>query len=224
MNGQISFNAPGGNVVGAGMRFGTSGPINVVPVSGAQGQTSGTLSVPFSLSASTCDNLSQVCHDIKCYEFAVTADGKISQANIRDVALMCGNCDEPSCKPLIVPPCSNDGPGEGSFSSSIASGTGTASCTSSQLGIVNSNWVLVISNAGSSGSSSFDPDFYTGGCSSCPAIQLSDASLADHYIGISGSGSWSGNVFSFSATLKSLDDVINGGGTTYSISGSINCN
>ena len=117
---QISFNAPNGNVVAGGMRFGNSGPVNVVPVSGAQGQTSGTLSLPFSVSASTCNNLSQVCHDIKCYEFAITADGKISQANLRDVALMCGGCDEPSCQSLINPPCPPS-PGQGSYSSSIGS-------------------------------------------------------------------------------------------------------
>ena len=42
----------------------------------------------------------------------MTADGKISKANIRDVALMCGNCDEPSCRSLIDPPCEVE-PGTG---------------------------------------------------------------------------------------------------------------
>lgn len=103
--GSIPFNAPKGNITGAGMRFGSSGPINIVPISGVQGRTSGTLNIPFSMSSSTCNNLSQICHDIKCYEFAITDDGKISQANIRDVAIMCGNCDEPSCKDIINIPC-----------------------------------------------------------------------------------------------------------------------
>ncbi|QNL21043.1 hypothetical protein HZR84_03505 [Hyphobacterium sp. CCMP332] len=115
MEGKITFSAPSGNVVGAGMRFGTSGPVNVVPVNVPSGSTSGTLNVPFQVTDATCANLSQVCHDIKCYEFAVTSDGKISKANIRDVALMCGNCDEPSCKDLIDPPCPA-APGEGNFS------------------------------------------------------------------------------------------------------------
>ena len=77
LNGQISFTAPNANVVAGGMRFGDSGPVNVVPVNGAQGQTNGTLSLPFSLSASTCDNLSQVCHDIKCYELIYVCQSRL---------------------------------------------------------------------------------------------------------------------------------------------------
>lgn len=219
--GQISFNAPNGNVVGGGMRFGDSGPVNIVPVSGALGQTSGTLTLPFSLSASTCDNLSQVCHDIKCYEFAVTADGKITQANLRDVALMCGGCDEPSCQDLIDPPCPPE-PNTGTFNFSLGSGNGSAGCSGSSTGIVANNWVVSITNAGTSGSVSFTSDYYTGGCTSCAALQITNTA-GDAYIAISGSGSWSGNTFNFSGTMKLLEDVINGGGSTYSLSGAVNC-
>lgn len=220
-NGQISFTAPNGNVVGGGMRFGDSGPVNIVPVSGALGQTSGTLSLPFSVSAATCDNLSQVCHDIKCYEFAVTADGKITQANLRDVALMCGGCDEPSCASLIDPPCPPE-PNTGTFNFSLGSGSGSAGCSGANTGIVANDWVVSISNAGTSGSVSFTSDYYTGGCTSCAALQITDNS-GNAYIAISGSGSWSGNTFNFSGTMKTLDDVINGGGPTYSLSGAVNC-
>lgn len=132
LNGQVTFTAPGGNVVGAGMRFGDSGPVNIVPVAGGQGMTNGTINVPFSVSGSTCDNLSQVCHDIKCYEFAVTDDGKISKANIRDIALMCGNCDEPSCASLIDPPCPPE-PGKGNYTSTLGSGEGTSYCSSGSI-------------------------------------------------------------------------------------------
>ncbi|MFT4526008.1 MAG: hypothetical protein ACI85F_002170 [Bacteroidia bacterium] len=219
--GQIQFSAPNGNVVGGGMRFGDSGPVNIVPVSGAMGQTSGTLSLPFSLSASTCDNLSQVCHDIKCYEFAVTADGKITQANIRDVALMCGACDEPSCASLIDPPCPPE-PNTGTFNFSLGSGSGSAGCTGASAGIVANDWVVSILNSGTSGSITFTEDYYTQGCSSCSALQISD-NQGNAYIAISGSGSWSGSTLNFSGTLKSLDDVINGGGSTYTLTGAVNC-
>ncbi len=224
MEGKISFNAPNGNVVGAGMRFGTSGPINVIPVSGAQGQTSGTLNVPFSLSPSTCANLSEICHDIKCYEFAITADGKISQANIRDVALMCGNCNEPSCRSLIVPPCTNIEAGTGFFNSSVASGSGTILCAlyADLLAIEASGWEVVINNPGTTGSVSFDPDFFTNGCSSCPSLLLFKSGGAS-YGAVSGSGTWSGNVFSFTATLKHDDDIGGPGGATYTISGALHC-
>ena len=222
LNGQISFTAPNANVVAGGMRFGDSGPVNVVPVNGAQGQTNGTLSLPFSLSANTCNNLSQICHDIKCYEFAVTADGKISQANIRDVALMCGACDEPSCQSLINPPC----PGVSSYNFSLHSGSSssTSGCGSNNIGIVDDGWVISIVNVSTqSGSVSFSPGYYDGTCSTCPALQISSpAGIA--YISLSGTGSWSGNVFTFSSnSMKTITDFINSTGTSYTISGSVSC-
>lgn len=219
--GQITFSAPNGNVVAGGMRFGTSGPVNVVPVSGALGQTAGTLNLPFAVSASTCADLASICHDIKCYEFAVTADGKISQANIRDVALMCGGCDEPSCASLISPPCP-PAPCSGSYSFPASTGSGTCSCSGSTIGIVNSNgWAVVGSNV-PSGSTSFTPGYYDGSCTSCPAMQITSPG-GDSYIAISGSGSWSGTVYSFNCTMKTIADFVNGGGPTYSLTGTVNC-
>lgn len=101
MNVSISFNAPNANIVGGGIRFGANGPIQVVTVPDAMGQTSGTLNFAIQVPPSVCNNLSQICHDIQCYEFAVTDAGNISAANINDVALACGNCDEPSCQDLL---------------------------------------------------------------------------------------------------------------------------
>ena len=123
----IPFQAPNRNVVAAGMRFGDQGKINFVPVPQARGQANGTMTVPFSVSQSTCNNLSNICHNIKCYEFAMTADGKISRANIRDVAISCGKCDEPSCQGIINVPCNLD-PGEGVFSFKGISNKAIAAC------------------------------------------------------------------------------------------------
>jgi hypothetical protein len=97
----IPFDAPNANVIGAGIRFGATGPIQVVNQPQAAGQTQGTLSFVFQVPDSVCANLSNICHDIKCYEFAVTSAGTISKANITAVALQCGNCDEPSCQELL---------------------------------------------------------------------------------------------------------------------------
>ena len=97
----IPFSAPNMNVVGGGIRFGSSGPIAVVPVQGAQGTSSGTMQFDVEIPPDICNNLSQICHDIKCYEFAVTSVGAVSAANIADIALACGNCDEPSCQDLL---------------------------------------------------------------------------------------------------------------------------
>ena len=101
---EIKFTAPNRNVVGAGIRFGETGPINFVRIPGVQGQASGTMNVPFRISPQTCAALSQICHDIRCYEFALTADGKITAANVTEVALACGKCDEPSCRGLVACP------------------------------------------------------------------------------------------------------------------------
>ena len=102
MNIAIPFSAPNGNVVAGGIRFGTSGPVNVVPIAGAQGQTSGSLQFQVGIPASVCGNLSSICHNIICYEFAVTDAGTISRANINSIALQCGQCDEPSCQQLLM--------------------------------------------------------------------------------------------------------------------------
>ena len=96
----IPFNAPNGNVSAIGMRFGTTGPINFVPIN-TNNAISGTGNFQFQVTPEMCANLSKLCHDVRCYEFAYTGSGQISQANLTQIALMCGNCDEPSCKGLI---------------------------------------------------------------------------------------------------------------------------
>lgn len=98
----IPFQAANGNVVGAGIRFGANGPIRTVNMPQMQGQMSGTLTFDIQIPDSICNNLSSICHDVKCYEFAVTDIGQVSAADINDIAMQCGNCDEPSCQELIT--------------------------------------------------------------------------------------------------------------------------
>jgi len=229
MSNSISFNAPNGNVNAVGMRFGLNGPIYFVPIN-SNGATSGTGSFDFLINAGICDNLSSICHDIICYEYAQTSSGAISAANIRDVAMLCGNCDEPSCEGLVDPSdCDtggggNTGLGQGTFNFQLSgSQTGDAFCGDGIISITANSWVLVGTNVGTSGSVSFIPDYYTNGCSNCPALQISDLS-GNSYIAVSGSGSWSSNSFSFNTTVKSIPDVVNGGGTSYSLTGEVNCN
>jgi len=100
MTNSIAFSAPNGNINAVGMRFGTTGPIYFVPVN-TNGATSGVGNFDFLIDAGICNDLSEICHDIICYEFAQTTAGAISASNIRDVAMLCGNCDEPSCQGLV---------------------------------------------------------------------------------------------------------------------------
>lgn len=97
----IPFESENANVVAAGIRFGDTGPIRTVPIPGASGQSAGTLQFQAQIPPGICGDLSSICHDIKCYEFAVTSEGKVSRANVTALAMRCGNCDEPSCQGLI---------------------------------------------------------------------------------------------------------------------------
>ncbi len=107
----VPFNAPSGDVVGIGMRFGATGPIiNIPTTNNVSGQTGGVLETEFTVPQEICDMLSSVCHDVKCYEFAVTASGTVSRETIQDVILACNGCSEPSCQDLAMcgpppPPC-----------------------------------------------------------------------------------------------------------------------
>lgn len=111
VNVQIPFNDPSGSVTHAGIAFGDpNGDVWMVPINGAQGNTSGILSFTMQLPPDICSNLSQICHDIKCYEFAVSKDVsgnsfQISRSNINQLASACGQCDDPSCTSLLGPNC-----------------------------------------------------------------------------------------------------------------------
>jgi hypothetical protein len=108
MSVSVPFSTPNANVVGVGIRFGDSGPIMTIPTS-TMGKTSGTLSANVTIPPSICKMLSSICHNIKCYEYAVTSIGKVSRANIRSLALMCGDCSQPSCKDLLPDMCFDPG-------------------------------------------------------------------------------------------------------------------
>jgi hypothetical protein len=107
---EIPFEAPNGNVVGAGIRFGETGPIRTVGIDAATGQTANTLTFDFQVPQNICDDLADICHSITCYEFAVTDIGEISVANLTPIALACAGCDEPTCQPLLM--CDMPPPGE----------------------------------------------------------------------------------------------------------------
>jgi hypothetical protein len=128
------FSAPSGNVVAAGLRFGTTGPVNVIPIAGAQGNTSGTLNYSFQVPDSVCQQLSGICHSIICYEYAVTSAGTISAANIMQVALACGNCDEPSCQSLLNGCGAGPSPFQGTITGTWSGGCSDPDCAPSVSG------------------------------------------------------------------------------------------
>lgn len=239
MNNQISFTAPNGKVNAVGMRFGTSGPIYFTSIN-TNGATSGTGTVPFSLESDICNDLSSICHDIKCYEFAMTTEGKISKSNIRDVAILCGDCNEPSCQGLVdASDCDVGGSGVVS-SFSITDGTGlvtdvTTSCTYTpppvgggfndaiSLRDDNSGSFLSIANVGTSGTYTFVE--HGGGDVTIPQIGFiaysdpSDFNTSYYpYSQITGTGSWSGNTFTVSGTMEDYNNS-----NTYNFTATVVC-
>jgi hypothetical protein len=151
----LAFNAPQGNVVGIGIRFSPTGPVKVVPIPAAQGQSSGTLTSQMQLPQSVCGNLSSICHSIKCYEYAVTSIGKISKANITQVAIACGNCSEPSCQSLLQS-CTLDASTDATDSSPEA-----GSCNSAQVQGSDTPETRMIEMGKPSGTFNFTWDMYT---------------------------------------------------------------
>lgn len=112
ININITFTSANSDVTHAGIRFGENGQIWCIPISGANGNSRGTLTVPMQIPSGICQQVSEICHDVRCYEFAIAQDGndsyRISNSNINDVILGCGGCEEPSCQSFNVCNCSQD--------------------------------------------------------------------------------------------------------------------
>ena len=111
---QIGFTSPNNPVDAVCVAFGSPQnafcvPANSPGVTTAGDGNQGALGLDVPISAALCGMLSQICHDIRCYEFARTSAGTFSRANINLLAAACGNCDEPSCQSLLGPECQSTG-------------------------------------------------------------------------------------------------------------------
>jgi len=101
--------ANGTPVTAVGMRFGATGDITFREITQAEAEA-GIASFVFSIDPALCEDIAQICHDIKCYEFAQTSSGQITQADLQDIAAVCAACDEPSCLELLDEEvCNNNG-------------------------------------------------------------------------------------------------------------------
>lgn len=87
----VTFQIPwqGGEIGGVNIGFGGSKHFKI-PVPNAVGQSSGVVSVNASLAANVCANLSDTCHQIKCYEQVSLPDGStVSKASAQQIVLNC---------------------------------------------------------------------------------------------------------------------------------------
>ena len=122
------------------------------------------------------------------------------------------------------------------YSSPLHSYSGVASCSTNTFGNIslddlNTDWLFICNYlpVPFMGNVNFSSQAFETPCTDCPYLIVGDESsgnngFEDAYLAISGSGSWSGNAFNFSATLAHFDDVQSGNiGTTYSITGTMYC-
>jgi hypothetical protein len=134
-----------GQVVNIGLNYESDAPVDAICIGfgspdnawcvpadsanvDAQGNpNSGSLLAGIEIPPDLCDQLGQICHDIRCYEFAKTSAGTFSAENVNMIAMACGGCDEPSCQSLLdectapTPQPTNNG-GTGSCGGSCTSG------------------------------------------------------------------------------------------------------
>lgn len=119
----------GGAISGVNIGFGGSAYF-AVPAPSAQGKTQGTVAVTAQVSNSVCSNLSDICHQIQCYEQVVLPGGAtVSVASAMQVVLNCsgkdcngnpadagsgdgGSCGHPTCNQY----CDCIGNNQGAFS------------------------------------------------------------------------------------------------------------
>lgn len=83
--------------------------------------------------------------------------------------------------------------------------------------------ILVLNNLGSNGSYSVNSNFYTNGCTDCLAVQFQDITSSKIYIAVSGTVNRSEQGITINVIVKELMSVVDGGGTSYRVTGNILC-
>jgi hypothetical protein len=83
--------------------------------------------------------------------------------------------------------------------------------------------MLILNNLGNNGSFSVNANFYTNGCTDCLAIQFQDVTNSKIYIAVSGTVNRSAQGITINVTVKELMSVVEGGGSSYRVTGTIIC-
>jgi hypothetical protein len=81
------------------MGFGDPTNAICVPVGTDGASTVGSMaSLQLTMPPELCADIPQICHDIRCYEFAKTSQGTFTAGSVASLIAACGACDEPSCQ------------------------------------------------------------------------------------------------------------------------------
>ncbi len=134
----INFSAPKANIKGVGIRFGETGTAQFQLVENLKGKINGSFQYRMSIDPSICNKLSKSCHLIKLSSFLLTENNQVSQVTQRNVALICGNCNQQACKDLIYPPCPAEA-GKGVFKFGNTTYHGAATCSEKTITITAGN-------------------------------------------------------------------------------------
>ena len=83
--------------------------------------------------------------------------------------------------------------------------------------------ILILNNLGGSGSFSVNANFYTNGCTDCLAVQFQDITNSKIYIAVSGTINRTAQGITIDVTVKEMMSVVEGGGSSYRVTGKIIC-
>ncbi len=113
----LSFIAENMNVVGGGIRFPGSDEVQWTLIEGLEGEASGDVRFGYVVAAEVCEDIPNLCHEIKTTQFAVVRNvvGDVDGDGARDgefvvspgkevsVILNCASCESASCQELLPP-------------------------------------------------------------------------------------------------------------------------
>jgi len=131
------------------------------------------------------------------------------------ISILFISCGVENIKPKITLTSEFNWQGSKYVAISAACGSGIGSTF-----MVNEKYSVIVPNAPSSGSKSVTDEYYTGSCTTCTAIQITNPSTGATFVATTGTVSRSASTITISANMRSLVPS----NTTYSLTGTINCN
>lgn len=108
--------------------------------------------------------------------------------------------------------------GSNTIASGSCPGSGVAMLTADDETIM-----VLFNNIPSGGTASVNSEFFTNGCSSCFGISVQDISASLTYVATDGTFSKNGNEIKFTISVKEMSSLIEGSGSSFSVSGKFSC-
>ncbi len=110
-----------------------------------------------------------------------------------------------------------------SFNGNIMKADGDCIEATASLTSDDESSILILNNLGRSGNFPVNANFYTNGCTNCLAVQFQDITNSKIYIAVSGTVNRTAEGITIDVTVKELMSVVDGGGSSYKVTGKILC-